>query len=189
MRRGLGFGNSVEGIVLGAIRNARPAISSASAEYASSAWKTVAAAFKKDPSLSIKDVCLGVAGEYADTLMESFAPGTGRFAQTFVRPVVNSMKDGVTRAIAAAMEHMALKKISDAVSLDRERLRAFWKNDFTTALREGLVSDIIAEQAKKAMAPLYFKIKLIFALLMLPVAMETGFAVYRRRKTAACSCA
>lgn len=176
---------SVESSVLGAIKDAKPAISSASAEYASSAWKTVAATFKKDPAISIKDMCLAVASDYANKLMEGFVPErAGIFVKPFVRPVVDSMKDGVAHSIAQTVEDMALKKVSDATSVDQDRLRSFWKVDFTTALQGGLVSDVITHQAKNAMKSLYSKVKLMFALLMLPVILETAFALYRRRKAA-----
>lgn len=174
--------SSVEGTVLGAIKDARPVISSVSAEYASSAWKTVAAAFRKNPSISIKEMCRAVAGDYADKLMTGFVPAR---ASMFVQPVVDSIKDGVANSVAQKVEEMALKKISDATSLDQKRLRSFWTADFTAVLHEGIVSDILMRQAKNAMGLLYSKIKLMVALLMLPVLLETGFALARRRKAAA----
>ncbi|MDR1242482.1 MAG: hypothetical protein LBM00_06855 [Deltaproteobacteria bacterium] len=174
--------SAVENSVLGAIKDARPAISSTSAEYAASAWKTVAATFKKDPSISIKDMCLAIADDYANELMEGFVPAR---VSMFVQPVVDSMKDGVARFIAQTAEEMVLKKVSEAADLDRNLLRSFWAADFTAVFQGGLVSDIITQRAEKAMQSLYFKVKLIFVLLMLPVLLETGFALYCRRKTAA----
>jgi hypothetical protein len=178
--------SSVESSVLGAIKDARPAISSASAEYASSAWKTVASTFQKDPSISIKDMCLAVASDYANKLMDGFVPTrASMFVQPFVQPVVDSLKDGVASSVAQAVEDMALKKVSDATSVDKDRLRTFLTADFTSALQEGLITDIITHQAKNAISSLYSNVKLMFALLMLPVILETAFALYRRRKTAA----
>lgn len=177
---------SVESTVLGAIRDARPAISSASADYASSAWKTVAETFRKDPSISIKEMCLAVAGDYADKLMAGFVPErAGVFVRPFVQPVVDSMKDGMASSLAQKVEEIALGKVSDATSVDRESLRSFWTADFKAALQDGIVGDILTHQAKNAMSPLYSKVKLMFVLLMLPVILETGLALYRRRKTAA----
>lgn len=177
--------NSVESTLLSAIKDARPAISSASAKYASSAWRTVAETFKKDPSISIKGMCLAVASDYTDKLLEGFVPAhASMFVRPLLQPVVESMKDGVASSIAQKVEDMALKKASDATSVDQNRLRSFWTTDFTTALQEGIVSDILAHQAKNALTPLYFKVKLMFALLLLPVVLETAFALYRRRKSA-----
>lgn len=177
---------SVESTMLGALKEARPAISNASAKYASSAWRTVAATFRKDPSISIKDMCLAVAGDYTDKLMEGFVPERANIlVRPFVQPILESMKDGLAGAIAQKAEDLVLKKASEAISLDHERLRSFWAADFSAVFQEGLVSDLLEDQAKKAMVPLYFKVKLMFALLMLPVVLETGLALFRRRKAVA----
>lgn len=174
---------SVERSVLGAIQDAKPAISSTAAEYASSAWKSVTATFKQDKPMSIREMCLAIADDYVNKLMAGFIPERANMVvQSVMQPVVNSMKDGVVHSVALAVEEMVLKKVADVTSVDQSWLRSFWAVDFTAALEGGLVSAIITHHAQQAMSLLYTKVRLMFVLLMLPVILETAFALYRRRK-------
>jgi hypothetical protein len=50
-------------------------------------------------------MCLAVAGDYANELMEGFVPAR---AGMFVQPVVDSMKEGVAHFIAQTAEEIAV---------------------------------------------------------------------------------
>lgn len=171
---------SMESTMVAGINEARPAISRASAEYAGSAWLTIIKKFRKDSSISMRDLCLSVAREYAAELLEGFS-GMSRFTM-LMRPLVNGIREGVVLSLASMFENEILSESAAVAKLDKDALRALWTKDLVTALQGGIVADLLVAQVKTAVKPMYRYTRLTFILLLLPVVLETAFAVYRRRR-------
>ena len=171
---------AMESTVLSTIDQARPAISSATADYAGSAWKAVTEKFRKDPSISLREICLSVTREYAAELLEGLS-GVSRFT-AFMTPLVDTIREGVALSLAKLVEEDILKKVSGAARLDRETLKTLWTADIVAAMQGGIVCDILAGQTRWAFKSAYQQVRMAFLLLLLPVVLETAFAVYRRRR-------
>ena len=171
---------SLESTMLATIAEARPAISRTSAEYAGSAWKVVAAKFRKEPTISLREMCLTVTRDYAAQLLEGFS-NTSRFT-AFMKPVADAVQEGVAVSLAKIVEEDIVAKAADMTKLDVQTLRTIWTADLVEALQGGIVCDIMAGQTKRAFRPGYQYIRLMFLLFLLPVLLETGWSAYRRGK-------
>lgn len=172
---------SMEGAMLTTIEEARPAISRTSVEYAGAAWKIVAEKLAGKSDISLREMCLTVTRDYANKLLEGFS-AVSRFS-AFMQPVTDAVQEGVALSLARVVEEDIIGKAADMTRLDTETLRAIWTADLAEAMQGGLVGDILVGQTKRAFKPGYRYIAAMFFLFLLPVALETAWAVYRRRKT------
>ena len=174
---------SMEGTMLSTINQARPAISRTTADYAGSAWKVVTEKFRKDPTISLREICLSVTREYAAELLDGLS-SVSRFT-LFMKPLVDTVQEGVAQTLATVVEEDVLATVAGATLLDEDILKALWTADIVGAMQGGIVCDILAGQTKRAFRPAYDYVRLLFFLLLLPVVLETGYSVYRRRRLAA----
>lgn len=171
---------ALEHTTLAAIADARPAITNASVEYAASAWRTVADKFRQAPDTPVREMCLTVTREYAAKLMDGFL--SSKYTAV-LRPIAESIQEGTAQTLATAAESYSIKKTAEAVKMNTESLSSLWRADFIKVLQGGFVAKVIAGQAKRALQPLYFKVKLAFFLLLLPVALEIAYSVRKRRRS------
>lgn len=161
------------------LTEARATIIQSSVDYTGSAWKKVLSIFNKNPGISPKDMCLALTREYTDEILAGL--NTSKYTM-FLAPVVSGLKEGVAVSLAKVLEEKVISSVSGSTSVDKELLKTLWSRDIVEAMRGGLVFDLIFNQVQRVVAPLYAKVKMLFAMLMLPVMLEILLALYLRRK-------
>ncbi|SBW03169.1 membrane hypothetical protein [uncultured delta proteobacterium] len=168
---------------LSAVDQARPAIATASADYASSVWSSIVSRFRKEPTISLRELGREVAREYSAKLLEGFSD-TSRFT-LFMKPLVSGLQEGVALSLGAYIEEKLVDTLAGATKVDKELLQRIWKSDLVVLLQGGIVCDILEHQVTQAFKPFYAYLRVMTILFLLPVILETAFSVYRRRKRAA----
>ena len=166
--------------VQSAFEQSRPAIAEASAKYADSAWKSIVAVFRANPTITVKELIFTVAQDYSEKLVGDFYDISKITA--FTEPLVSSFRSGIASSLITYLEAELIDSAAGVARLDKELVQRLWESDLDSLLKGGIVCDIVKQQVPVGFSPLFGYVRMTTILLLLPVIFETAFSVYRRRR-------
>jgi hypothetical protein len=134
--------------------------------------------------LTVSDVVTVARSYVGDRFDEYVTPNMENrsgFTKGLARIFRSALLEILPRYIGSRIESMT----AGALDISRERLTDIWNTDIRTALKNGLVSDIIRSEIAKRFAALRRIAIIALSLLLLPPILETAVSLRCRRKRAA----
>ncbi|MDR3076990.1 MAG: hypothetical protein LBU26_06780 [Synergistaceae bacterium] len=129
-------------------------------------------------------VLMSVMGGYIDGQFEaSLLPRVEKYS-SYAGKLVNYARPYISRALSDYIETSVLKAAAGSLNISEERLIEVWNADIVTALRSGLLMDIIHAQIERYFASALRIVKIISLLLAMPPLLEIAMARRSRRKAA-----
>jgi hypothetical protein len=170
------FGIShVNSLVVEFANEMRPEATAISVEFAESVIDSFEELSAVSGDLQVGQVMSIVGGyidEYFDTSLLTKFGGYSVYA----RRLVESVRPYVSGALASFVEQRIIKLASGGLSIPEERLVEMWNTDILTALRAGLVMDIIEVQVDKRFASIRSPVKILTIILAIFPLLEIALS-------------
>lgn len=134
-----------------------------------------------DPELLTRELVQNIVADYVDNellkglMQDKRLPSLAHIAlQGLRQPVILVVMDYLTDSL--------VKKIAAASSLEAEDVRAVWDKGIVHAMRQGLVIKLVEQNMNKRFVALRDSSLKMGGVLLLPVLLEVGTAMYARRR-------
>ena len=160
----------------------RPQVTAISVQATESIWTAVRGVTPDvDGDISIKDGVFVVVQKYAQQkfleTMEQLPELPG-----LVRDAVLWTGDGLSAAVVNLFEERLIEGAAGQVAVDPIMLRAIWDRNIMQGMREGMVTDLMALWLNRPFIMVETKAGTIGLFLLLPVLVETFFAMLAARR-------
>lgn len=170
----------------------RPQVTALSVQATENLWTAVRGIPPDaDGNISIKDGVIGVVQKYVEQkFLETLEQRPG--LPLLVRDAVLKPGDGLSAAVVNLFEERLVEGAAGQAAVNPATLRAIWDRNIMQGVRAGMVTDLIALWINRTFIAMETKARTIGLLLLLPVMVETNFALLanrRHRKRAAAAAA
>lgn len=166
----------------------RPQVTALSVQATENIWTAVRGVPPDvDGDISIKGGVIVVVQKY---VQQKFLETLGQRPELpgLVRDAVLWTGDGLSSAVVNLFEERLIEGAAGQVAVDPIMLRAIWDRNIMQGMREGMVTDLMALWLNRPFIMVETKARTIGLFLLLPVLVETTFAMLaarRHRKRAA----
>jgi hypothetical protein len=159
----------------------RPEVTAISVEFAESVIESFEELSAVSGDLQVGQIMPVVGGyidEYFNTSLQTKLGGYSVYA----RRLIDSIRPYVSGALSSFVEQRVIKLASGGLSIPEDRLVEMWNTDILTALRAGLVMDIIEARVDKHFGLALSIVKIVTIILALIPLLEIGLSRRPRKK-------
>jgi hypothetical protein len=133
--------------------------------------------------LTVSDV-VAVARIYVGDRFDEYIAPNIENRSGFIKGLAWIFRSALLETLPSYIGSRIESMTAGALDISRERLTDIWNTDIRTALKNGLVSDIIRSEIARRFAALRVTVMLVLSLLLLPPVLETAVSLRYRRKRA-----
>jgi hypothetical protein len=168
-------------LVLGLADEMRPEVTAVSAEMAEAVLNELESV---SGDIQVEQVMLLVGGHIDDyfgtSVLSGLVGGAG-----YVRRIADSIRPYVTNELNDYIAKRLFAAAAGRLNLPERRIVELWNTDIVTALKSGLVMDIILAQVDVRFASAYKTVKIFFIIFALIPAAEIALSLHKKRRPSA----